>query len=246
MPEYNVGSGTGSTSSQFRCSAKPCCNFTTRSSAIEPWMEHASCAKHTRCSSSRTCEICSAWPETTWLGFDNWILWRKQRSQRDAANRARKATARAREWSESPPPSSPAQSERGCTRTRRTGTDRTGTAATVPPPAVTSVGKPKPKTPTKAALKSYDPSFAMRDPLMPNLEDDPLEGDLFDDFFGRDSGEDEILCRQRENLAHIYKMAEALGPLMPAQVGEPRAPLCHRHLPWCRWPMWAAPPQPST
>ena len=42
----------------------------------------------------------------------------------------------------------------------------------------------KPKTPTKAALKSYDPSFAMRDPLMPNLEDDPLGGDPFESLFG--------------------------------------------------------------
>ena len=38
----------------------------------------------------------------------------------------------------------------------------------------------KPKTPTKAALKSYDSSFVLRDPLMPHLEDDPLGGDPFD------------------------------------------------------------------
>ena len=38
----------------------------------------------------------------------------------------------------------------------------------------------KPKTPTKAALKSYDSSFVLRDPLMPHLEDDRLGGDPFD------------------------------------------------------------------
>ena len=50
----------------------------------------------------------------------------------------------------------------------------------------------KPKTPTNAALKSYDPSFAMRDPLMPDLEDDPLGGDPFDNLFGPDSGNENI------------------------------------------------------
>ena len=210
------------------------------------------------------------------------MLRRKQRSQRDAANRARKEKARARERSELPPPSSPVRSERGCTRTQHIGTSRAGTAATVSAPVVTSAGtapvgtavpssagttaagtatatavtatvgstydtiagsalartageqggaalrrspqkrtpvttskdsspkkkkvksssssltrRPitptaaaltappagtaftadtarsqvslKPKTPTKAALKSYDPTFAMRDPLMPDL-----------------------------------------------------------------------------
>ena len=129
MFEYSVGSGAGSTSSQIRCSVKPCGNFTTRPSAIEPWTEHASCSKHTRCSRSHTCMICSSWPETTWLGFDNWMLRRKQQSQRDAANRARKAKARARERSESPQLSSSARSERGRTRTRRTRTAKVGTSA---------------------------------------------------------------------------------------------------------------------
>ena len=101
MSDYSVGSGAGTVSSQIRCSREPCGNFTTRPLALEPWTAHASCSKHTKCTRSRTCEICSCWPETTWFGFDNWMPCRKQRSQRDAANRARKAKARARERSES-------------------------------------------------------------------------------------------------------------------------------------------------
>ena len=120
MSEYSVGSGAGSVSSQIRCSHVPYGNFTTRPSALEPWTAHASCSKHTKC----TCAICSCWPETTWFGFDNWMLRRKQRSQRDAANGARKAKARARERSESPPTLSPARFERGRARTRRTGGHR--------------------------------------------------------------------------------------------------------------------------
>ena len=130
MSEYSVGSGAGSVSSQIRCSHVPCGNFTTRPSALEPWTAHASCSRHTKCSRSRTCAICSCWPETNWLGFDNWMLRRKQRSQRDAANRARKAKARARERSESPPTLSPAHSERGRARTRRTATTGPATAGT--------------------------------------------------------------------------------------------------------------------
>ena len=61
------------------------------------------------------------------------------KAERDAANRARKAQARVRERSELSPPSSPAQSEHGRTRTQRMGTGRTGTAATVPAPAGTAV-----------------------------------------------------------------------------------------------------------
>ena len=139
MSEYSVGSGAGSVSSQIRCSHVPCGNFTTRPSALEPWTAHASCSRHTKCSRSRTCAICSCWPETTWFGFDNWMLRRKQRSQRDAANRARKAKARARERSESPPTLSPAHSERGRARTRRTATAKSGTATAGPATAGTAV-----------------------------------------------------------------------------------------------------------
>ena len=135
MSEYSVGSGAGSVSFQIPCSHVPCGNFTTRPSALEPLTAHASCSKHTKCTRSRTCAICSCWPETTWFGFDNWMLRRKQRSQRDAANRSRKAKARARERSESPPTLSPARSERGRARTRRTGT---ATAVTSTVAAVTS------------------------------------------------------------------------------------------------------------
>ena len=139
MSEYSVGSGAGSASSQIRCSHKPCGNFTTRPSALESWTAHASCSKYTKCSRSRTCAICSSWPETTWFGFDNWMLRHKQQSQRDAANRARKAKARARERSELPPASSPARSERGRARTRRTGTAKVGTAAAGSATAVTTL-----------------------------------------------------------------------------------------------------------
>ena len=138
MSEYIVGSGAGSVSSQIRCSHVPCGNFTTRPSALEPWTAHASCSRHTKCSRSRTYAICSCWPETTLFGFDNWMLRRKQRSQRDAANRARKAKARACERSESPPTLSPAHSERGRARTRRTATTKSGTATAGPATAGTA------------------------------------------------------------------------------------------------------------
>ena len=59
---------------------------------------------------------------------------------------------------------------------------------------------------------------------MPHLEDDPLGGDPFDGLFGPDSGDDEILCGQKDNLAHIYELAERLETPVPAQVGELRAP----------------------
>ena len=57
---------------------------------------------------------------------------------------------------------------------------------------------------------------------MPHLDDD--EGDPFDSLFGPDSGDDEILCGQKDNLAHIYELAERLETPVPAQVGELRAP----------------------
>ena len=80
------------------------------------------------------------------------------------------------------------------------------------------------KTPTKAALKSYYQSFTLRDPLMPHLEDDPLGGDPFDAYYA-DSGDEEIPCGQRDNLAAMFDLAGILETPVPAQVGELRAPL---------------------
>ena len=59
---------------------------------------------------------------------------------------------------------------------------------------------------------------------MPHLEDNPLGGDPFDSLFCPDSGDDEIPCGQKDNLANIFELAERLATLMPAQVGELRAP----------------------
>ena len=59
---------------------------------------------------------------------------------------------------------------------------------------------------------------------MPHLEDDPLGVDPFDSLFGPDSGEDEIPCGQKDNLANIFELAERLATPVPAQVGELRAP----------------------
>ena len=56
---------------------------------------------------------------------------------------------------------------------------------------------------------------------MPHLEDDPLGGDPFDAF---DSGDEEIPCGQRDNLAAMFDLAWTLETPVPAQVGEPRAP----------------------
>ena len=56
---------------------------------------------------------------------------------------------------------------------------------------------------------------------MPHLEDDPLGGDPFDAF---DSGDEEIPCGQRDNLAAMFDLAGTLETPVPAQVGEPRAP----------------------
>ena len=97
-------------------------------------------------------------------------------------------------------------------------------AGTAPTASTSGSQALKPKTPTKAALKSYDQSFALRDPLMPHLEDDPLGGDPFDAYFGPDSGDDEIPCGQRDNLASMFDLAGRLETLAPAQVGELRAP----------------------
>ena len=106
--------------------------------------------------------------------------------------------------------------------TATAGTATAGTAPTASTSASTSESQAlRPKTPTKAALKSYDHSFTLRDPLMPHLEDDPLGGDPFDAF---DSGDEEIPCGQRDNLAAMFDLAGTLETPVPAQVGEPRAP----------------------
>ena len=77
---------------------------------------------------------------------------------------------------------------------------------------------------------------------MPHLEDDPLGGDPFDAF---DSGDEEIPCGQRDNLAAMFDLAGTLETPVPAQVGEPRAPPAPRCLPQPRRPLWPALPQQS-
>ena len=52
----------------------------------------------------------------------------------------------------------------------------------------------------------------------------PLKGDPFDAYFGPDSGDDEIPCGQRDNLASMFDLAGRLETPAPAQVGELRAP----------------------
>ena len=59
---------------------------------------------------------------------------------------------------------------------------------------------------------------------MPHLEDDPLGGDPFDAFDVFDSGDEEIPCGQRDNLAAMFDLAGTLETPVPAQVGELRAP----------------------
>ena len=106
--------------------------------------------------------------------------------------------------------------------TATAGTATAGTAPAASTSASTSGSQAlRPKTPTKAALKTYDHSFTLRDPLMPHLEDDPLGGDPFDAF---DSGDEEVPCGQRDNLAAMFDLAGTLETPVPAQVGEPRAP----------------------
>ena len=63
---------------------------------------------------------------------------------------------------------------------------------------------------------------------MPHLEDDPLGGDPFDSLFSPDSGDDEIPCGQKDNLAKIFELAERLATPVPAQMGELRAPPASR------------------
>ena len=59
---------------------------------------------------------------------------------------------------------------------------------------------------------------------MPHLEDDPLGGDPFCDAYFEDSGDEEIPCGQRDNLAAMFDLAGTLEIPVPAQVGELRAP----------------------
>ena len=85
--------------------------------------------------------------------------------------------------------------------------------------AVTPAVAPSPpvrRTPTKAALKSYDAALVratspVRDPLNPDLESDPLGGDPYVDLFGEDSEGDDIPCGQQENMEQLFKLAERLS-----------------------------------
>ena len=118
---YSVGPAAGQPSSQIRCGASPCPNFTTRPAPDVPWIAHGCCSRHTRCDRNHTCTVCESWTEETWVGFDSWMTKRIQRSERDAAYRARKTKAR-RERSRSPRSDKPSglPLERGRARTRRT------------------------------------------------------------------------------------------------------------------------------
>ena len=130
---YSVGSGTGHPSSKVRCGAKPCPNFTTRPSPLEPWTAHGCCSKDTLCSKDSNCSVCESWATTTWVGFDLWMQRHKHRSARDAANRARKAQAKARERSPSPAPSH--SSDCGRPHTRRVRTSAKSDSARATPDA---------------------------------------------------------------------------------------------------------------
>ena len=86
-------------------------------------------------------------------------------------------------------------------------------------PAVTPAVAVSPsvgRTPTKAALKSYDAAQVgvaspMRDPLFPELEADPLGGDPYVDLFGEDSEGDDIPCGQQENMEKLFELAGRLS-----------------------------------
>ena len=127
---YSVGPAAGRPSSQIRCGASPCPNFTTRPAPDVPWIAHGCCSRHTRCDRNHTCTVCESWTEETWVGFDSWMTKRIQRSERDAAYRARKTKAR-RERSRSPRSDKPSglPLERGRARTRRTAPAVTPAAA---------------------------------------------------------------------------------------------------------------------
>ena len=127
---YSVGPAAGRPSSQIRCGASPCPNFTTRPAPDVPWIAHGCCSRHTRCDRKHTCTVCESWTEETWVGFDSWMTKRIQRSERDAAYRARKTKAR-RERSRSPRSDKPSglPLERSRARTRRTAPAVTPAAA---------------------------------------------------------------------------------------------------------------------
>ena len=79
-----------------------------------------------------------------------------------------------------------------------------------------STASPVRRTPTKAALKSYDSAlvqhvFPMRDPLYLDLESDPLGGDNYVDLFNEDSDGDDIPCGQQENMERLLQLAKELG-----------------------------------
>ena len=116
---YSMGPTAGRPTSQIRCGASPCPNFTTRPSSSEPWIAHGCCQRHTICDIRHTCAVCDSWSEEVWVGFDSWMAKRIRRSERDAANRARKAKA-CRERSRSPrqdePLGPPADRGRASTR----------------------------------------------------------------------------------------------------------------------------------
>ena len=98
---YSVGS-----SSQIRCGASPCPNFTTRLSSSEPCIAHGCSSRHTTCDRRHTCAVWESRLDDTWVGFDSWMAKRLKRSEKDAAKRARNAKA-CRERFCSPRPSEP-------------------------------------------------------------------------------------------------------------------------------------------
>ena len=102
----------------------------------------------------------------------------------------------------------------------RRGASATATTSAVSTaPAVTSAVAPSPpvrRTPTKAALKSYDAAQGraaspVRDPLFPNLKSDPLGGDPYVDLFGEDSEGDDIPCGQQQNIERLLQLAGSRG-----------------------------------
>ena len=86
-----------------------------------------------------------------------------------------------------------------------------------PPPSHWDIRSPPVRrTPTKAALKSYDAALVratspVRDPLNPDLESDPLGGDPYVDLFGEDSEGDDIPCGKQENMEKLFELAERLS-----------------------------------
>ena len=135
---HSVVPTAGRPTSQIRCGASPCPNFTTRPSSSEPWIAHGCCSRHTLCDRRHTCTVCDSWSEETWIGFDAWMKQRIKPSERDAANRVRKAKA-PRERSRSPRSSEPSgqPSDHGRARTPRTATTTpiAGSPATAGSPA---------------------------------------------------------------------------------------------------------------